>query len=99
MNQRKMLLAFVAALALAATPSFASTTLAVNTGSALEGSFGLQISFDGAGGAAYVQDNSPVNETEYWAVFRINDTNINLDPGDSFQVFRAFIDDAASGTA
>lgn len=99
MNQRKFLLALATGVALIAAPTYGATSLAVNTGSALEGSFGLQVSFDGAGGNAYVQDNSPNNETEYWAVFRINDTNINLDPGDSFQVMRAFIDDAATGTA
>jgi hypothetical protein len=53
----------LAAAALVAGPSFAATSLAVNGASALEGSYGLAVNFDGTGGSAFVQDNSPTTST------------------------------------
>lgn len=81
--------------------SFGATTLSVTAGAALQGSFGLQINFDGTGGNAFVQDNSPNSESEYWVAVRINDHNITFNPAastKSFQFLRAFTDDAASAT-
>jgi hypothetical protein len=81
-----------------AVPVTAATSLSVTSGAALQGSFGLQVNFDGAGGNAYVQDNSPNNEAEYWASLRINDTGVTFQTGGNFQIFRAFTDDAGSQT-
>lgn len=100
MTQRKMSLALLATAALVATPSFAATTLSVTAAAALEGGFGLQVNFDGTGGSAYVQDNSPTLETVYWVVVRVNDNDLVFSPptGGSFQFLRAFTTDAAAGT-
>lgn len=91
----------LAAAALLVTPAFAATSIAVNGGAALQGSFGMQVSFDGAGGNAYVQDNSPNSESEYWVSVRLNDNSLSFNPAaatKSFQFMRAFTDDAASAT-
>ncbi len=86
---------------LAALPLAAATSLSVTAGAALQGSFGLQINFDGTGGNAYVQDNSPNNESEYWVSLRLNDNSVTFNPSapvKSFQFLRAFTDDAGSAT-
>ncbi len=93
------ILAFAAALLVA--PAFAATTIGVNGGAAMQGSFGMQVNFDGAGGNAYVQDNSPNSESEYWVSLRLNDNSMVFNPAAatrSFQFLRAFTDEAATST-
>jgi hypothetical protein len=87
------------AACLLAPAAQAATSLSVTGAAALEGSYGLNVAFDGAGGNAYVQDNSPSGETTYWFAFLVNDVNVTVNPGGSFQVIRAFTDDAATATA
>jgi len=105
MYKRISFLALLAAAAvLVAAPASAATSISVVNGAGviLQGSFSMQVSFDGAGGNAFVQDNSPNNESEYWVAFRVDDDNVTFDPGaatKSFQMLRAFTDDAASATA
>lgn len=94
----------VAAAALVAAPAFAATTITVVNGAGvvLQGSFSMQVNFDGAGGNAYVQDNSPNNESEYWVAFRVDDDNVTFNPAaatKSFQMLRTFTDESATATA
>jgi len=77
-----------AALVLAGPASAATVT--VNGTAALGGSnFGMQVTFTGDTTAAFVQDDSPASETEYYVSFRINTNNVGLGPGQSNTVFVA----------
>lgn len=76
-------------LLVAASGAQAATSLAVNGTAALEGSYGLQVVFDGAGGDAYVQDNSPNNETRYVVQFRMNSQPMTMATSSNHQVLRA----------
>lgn len=92
----------LAAGALLVAPIHAATTLSVTAGAALQGNFGLQVNFDGTGGNAFVQDNSPNDETVYWVAVRINDHGVSFNPGAgtrSFQFLRAFTDESTTTTA
>lgn len=77
-----------AALALAGAATAATVT--VNGTAALNGSnFGMQVTFTGDTVVAYVQDNSPASEGEYYVSFRINTNNVGLAPGQSNTVLVA----------
>lgn len=70
---RRALLTIVgcALFAALATPTFAATGIAVNGACAIEGSFGLEVTFDGTTSPAMVIDNTPNDESVYRATFRI----------------------------
>lgn len=89
------------AAALAACPAaLFANGVAVNATAAMQGSFGMEVTFDGATAPAYVQDNSPNAETVYHVSFRAN--RATFDPGaadsSSFYVLtaREGPDDAAT---
>ena len=84
---RSYALAFGAlfAVALLALPALAAS-LAVNGGAALEGSFGLEITFDGDAQRAYVEDDSPTAETHYNAKFRFDPNSIVMGENKRFKI-------------
>jgi len=93
----RIAIALVAALVV--VPAFAATTVTVTGAAAIQGSFGMQVNYDGAGGAAYVQDNSPNAETVYFASWRMDPSNVTgMAELTTQQIFRGFINDDASGT-
>ena len=57
----------------------ANNSLSVNAAAAQEGSFGLEISLDGSANSAYVEDDSPADETTYRASFWIHRNNLFMD--------------------
>jgi len=105
MTARRLIVLTAALLLISAGAASAATSISVVGGAALQGSFGMRVAYDGAGGAAYVQDNSPNAEAVYFAQFRIraSDNAGNNKPTmvslGSQQIFRAFVDDVPSGTA
>jgi len=72
-----------------------STSLDVNAGAALEGSFGLEVIFASSTGLAYVQDDTPNDEATYNAEYRLTVDGDNLqiavanDASSRHEVFRA----------
>lgn len=86
----------VASVALAA-PMNAATSISVVGAAALQGSFGMRVTY-GGGGAAYVQDNSPNAEAVYYALFRIRPDGITMNNSQGHQLMQAFVNDDASGT-
>jgi hypothetical protein len=98
MTARRFLLT-AATLLLSAGTANAVTSIGVVGAAALQGSFGMRVTYDAGGGAAYVQDNSPNAEAIYFAQFRIRVNSTNMGFLASQQIFRAFVDEAPSGTA
>jgi hypothetical protein len=90
------LLALVSLVAVA--PASAVTSIGVVGAAALQGSFGMRVTYDGAGGAAYVQDNSPNAEAVYFALFRIRPDSVTMTNLNGHQVLQAFVNDAGTGT-
>lgn len=70
----KTLLTLALALIALAAPAAADTTLSVSNVAPLAGSFSMRTTFSPplSGALAYVQDNSPENETVYSASFKLN---------------------------
>lgn len=68
----------------------ASSTVTVIPGAAMEGSFGMRLTLDGAGGNAFVQDNSPTAESIYFASFNIRDNGCLPPNGQGFAVIRTW---------
>jgi len=71
-----------------ASQSFAATSISVLGAAAIQGSFGMRVSFSG-GGDAYVQDNSPSAEKNYYVSFRMNDDGMTLPNFDAITILRA----------
>ncbi|MFN7941423.1 MAG: hypothetical protein U0X73_07470 [Thermoanaerobaculia bacterium] len=84
----RLVSALAVVLILSASTAFGATSIAVVGAAALEGSFGMRVTFSG-GGDAYVQDNSPNNEGAYFASFKMRDDALTLQNFDQFQVLRA----------
>lgn len=72
----------VLGMVLAATSAYAAD-LDVNAAAAIDGSYGLEVIFNGNTQLAYVLDDTPANETTYHALFKI-------DIPSSFDFARAF---------
>lgn len=83
-------LAVLVVLLLAAAPVSAAVSITVTAAAALQGNFGMRVNFDGTVTNAYVQDNSPANEAEYHATFRIRADGMVMAPEATLQIFRAF---------
>jgi hypothetical protein len=93
MKALRLTLVALFALFVGVTGLQAATSLAVNGTAALEGSYGLQVVFDGAGGDAYVQDNSPSGETRYVIQFRMNSAPATMATSSNHQIVRAISGD------
>ncbi|MEM9292451.1 MAG: hypothetical protein AAGD01_12285 [Acidobacteriota bacterium] len=83
----------IAALALVATfaaytPTADAASLAVNGTAALEGSFGMEITFDGDTQRAYVEDGTPTTETHYNAKFRFDPNSITMEANKRHKIFQ-----------
>jgi hypothetical protein len=77
----KKVLICLAALACIAVPAAqAATSISVVGAAALEGSFGMRAHFDGTTSAAYVQDNSPNNEKNYFFSFKLRRDALTMTP-------------------
>lgn len=74
-----MLAGFMAAAAQAAT-------LDVNATAALEGNFGLEVIFNLDSQLAYVQDDTPADETVYRALFQMDPSNLSMPATNRFTV-------------
>jgi hypothetical protein len=79
MKVRGIILVLAIAL-VAPTSIFAATSLAVTPNAAIEGNYGLEITFDGSTTNAYVQDDTPTDESVYRVIFWI-DRSGNVSPG------------------
>lgn len=87
-------------MALGALPATAVTMFDVpgDGTCGLQGSnFGLRLTFDGAGGNAFLKDDSPTDETRHIVRVRTNGAGITMAPGDNHQFLRAR-DPGGSGT-
>jgi len=62
---KRAILAIAIVLICLTAPAFADSSVAVNANAALQGNFGMQVTIDGSATDAFVQDNSPNNETIY----------------------------------
>lgn len=93
MGPRKIVGAVALSLLGVASVAQAATSIAVNGTAALQGSFGMQVSFDGSTGDAYVQDNSPNNETRYVVTWRMNTAPMTMAGTANHQVLRAITGD------
>jgi hypothetical protein len=99
MATRKIFACTLVGLLGAAGIAQADTAISVIGGAALQGSFGMRVAFDATPAAAYVQDNSPNAEANYWASFRIRVNSTNMTDLQSQQILRAFQTDGGGGTA
>lgn len=86
---RKVSVGLFLVLALVSFPAMAALSLSVTNAAALQGAFGLRVSFDGTNTQAYVLDNSPNNEPEYHASFRIRADGMIMATDALIQIFRA----------
>ncbi len=78
-----------------ASGAWASNTLSVTAGAAIEGNYGLQVTMDGTNTKAFVRDESPADESTYRATFLIDMNNLTMTDGDwhFIATFRAETDD------
>ncbi len=88
MKSRFLVLA--AAIGLIAAPATAAVSISVVGAAALQGSFGMRVTFDGTVTNAYVQDNSPNNEADYHVTFRIRADGTVMADNATVQILRAF---------
>ena len=88
---RKYVVMLGVALAFLAFAGFSGAVeLAVTTDAALEGTYGLGVTFDGAStNTAYVHDDSPNDETVYRFQFRAELNDFDSLPGDIFYIVTA----------
>jgi hypothetical protein len=68
----------------------AAASIAVINAAAMQGTFGMRLTLDGAAGNAFVQDNSPNAETTYFASFNFRDNGCTPPNGQGFAIFRAW---------
>ncbi len=88
---KRSLIAF-ATLALLAGSAFGATSLSVTADAAMAGTnFGLEVTFDGAGGIAKVVDDTPADESTYRAQFWIDFSNVTM-ADSTFFVFQRSTD-------
>lgn len=86
-----------AALLLVNGPLSAQNTIEVTEACATEGTYGLQVNFNGSNSRAYVQDQSPADEAVYRASFDFNPNGINMAQGDAHSFFTAWRTDVWDG--
>lgn len=91
-NSRLFVLGAVLAVAIAAFAVPASAaTLAVTNGAAIDGSFGMEVTFDPATTTrAYVEDATPNAETHYVFRYRFDPNDIVMDNNKRYKQFTAF---------
>ena len=82
----------VVAAILVAYPVLAANSIDVNASAAMEGSFGLEAIADGTATNAFVQDDSPANETIYRASFMFDPNSMTMITGGRHIVFSATAD-------
>ncbi len=88
---KRSLIAFTA-FALVAGSAFGATSLSVTADAAMAGTnFGLEVTFDGAGGIAKVVDDTPADESTYRAQFWVDFSNLTMSNG-TFYVFQRSTD-------
>lgn len=68
----RVLSLFAAAALISMAASAGSTSLAVTNAAALDGNFGLEVIFANSTGKAYVEDQTPSDETTYNAEFKLS---------------------------
>ena len=61
-----------------AGPAFADNSLAATANAAVEGSFGLELTFDGSSNLFFVMDKTPNQETTYRASFWLREGTLNI---------------------
>jgi hypothetical protein len=71
MTKTFRVLSLLAAAALISMAASADASLAVTNAAALDGNFGLEVIFDGTVSKAYVEDQTPSDETTYNAEFKL----------------------------
>ena len=90
--------AAVAGLLLIGSVAPASATiLGVSADAALEGSFGMRMTYNGVAGAAYVQDNSPAAEDVYFVSFLLDPSATTMTNSNGHQILQAFVQDDGLG--
>ena len=85
----KKLVIAAAIVALIPMGLFAQGSLDVNGDASYAGNFGLEVSVNGQGSKAYVEDQTPAAETVYSASFWINPNDQNLETGNAHFIFTA----------
>lgn len=95
MIKRTIALAVVALLA-AAGAAQADVSISVVNAAALQGSWGMRANFDGTNTNAYVQDNSPNNEADYFVTFRVRTDGMSMNNTTSINIFRAYEETSGS---
>jgi len=100
MGSRKIAGALVLSVLGVASAAQAATSIGVNGTAALQGSFGMQVSFDGSTNDAYVEDRSPNSETRYVVTWRMNTSPMTMTGASNHQILRAITGDPTpSGVA
>ena len=78
MFRKISLVMIAAAFLLSSAAGFAANSLDVNGAAAVEGSYGLELTFDGSNNLFYVRDNSPTQETTYRASFWLEEGTLHM---------------------
>lgn len=96
---RGILAGVVACAALLSTPAFAATTLSVVNAAQIGGTaFGLRVSFSSGTQNAFVQDNTPAAELNYYGTWSMRNANMTMVANDTHQVFRGLSTTPAPNT-
>ncbi len=100
----KKVLFSLAIIGLLATGTTLASSIAVTGAAAQEGSYGLAVTTDATADNAYVEDQTPNNETVYRAQFLLRSDNVafaapcNNGPQTNHAIFKAWDDDQPAGT-
>lgn len=90
-TRRQLVLGALLALAVFVVVPASATTLAVNNSAAIDGSFGMEITWTPASTTkAYVEDASPNAETHYVFRYRFDPNEIIMDTNKRYKQFTAF---------
>lgn len=76
--------------ALMSVPAFGATSLAVVNAAQIGGSaFGLRVTYSSGTENAFVQDDTPADELNFYGSFSVRNTNMTLTTGSQHQIYRA----------
>ena len=78
MTKTFRVLSLLAAAALISMAASANTSLDVTNAAALDGNFGLEVIFDGTTTNAFVEDQTPSDETTYNVEFKLQANNLGI---------------------
>ena len=78
MTKTFRVLSLLGAAALISMAASANTSLAVTNAAAIDGNFGLEVIFDGTTTNAFVEDQTPADESTYNVEFKLRANNLTI---------------------